>query len=99
MAVEDASSSVYVDHHNGITLDDQRTNLRRCDNKHNQGNRRMQGGTSRYRGVTWYSRRKKWMARIRVNWEQLYLGSFQEERDAASVYNAVAKATLENLLD
>lgn len=43
--------------------------------------------TSKYKGVSWYKRYKKWMAQIKVQGKSHYLGIFENEVDAAVAYD------------
>ena len=75
------------DHINGNGLDQRRTNLRKCSHQQNQCNqRKRRGGTSRYKGVSWYPRGGKWRALA----AKKFLGYFASEIDAARAYNAAA---------
>lgn len=46
------------------------------------------GPTTAYRGVTWSTVAKKWLARITVNGKTKTLGHFTDEHAAARAYNA-----------
>ena len=48
------------------------------------------GISSKYKGVSWHNKNKKWIATIYAFREKIYLGSFQEELIAATVYNKAA---------
>ncbi|MEB8091882.1 AP2/ERF family transcription factor [Mammaliicoccus lentus] len=43
--------------------------------------------SSKYKGVSWHKRDKKWCVGIRIGGELKFLGSFKREDDAAKVYN------------
>jgi anaerobic ribonucleoside-triphosphate reductase activating protein len=60
--------AVMVDHINGNGLDNRRLNLRLCDNKHNQENRRgvPSDNTSGIRGVSWRKDRSSWECQIQI---------------------------------
>jgi len=63
----------------------------RSENTQNWDPRGLPGRTSRFRGVYWHKRRKKWVAQVTVAGEQHYLGVFDDEEDAgrmASSYRA-----------
>lgn len=85
--------AVQIDHINGEGLDNRRSNLRRCTQSQNAANRIRgfdSGYSSKYRGVSWHKRGKKWIASIRVNGQHIHLGSFSKETDAALAYDEAA---------
>lgn len=80
----------YVDHINGNTLDNRKTNLRKCSNAENVRNQRpVRARKSRYKGVS-LKGRGTWVARITVQYKEIYIGSFVTEREAAIAYNEAA---------
>ena len=80
-----------VDHQNGNGLDNQRHNLRICTNAENQYNQRLHIYCySKYKGVTWYKKTKKWMSQIKYNKKPHYIGCFDLEIDAAKAYDVAA---------
>lgn len=80
-----------VDHINGDTLDNRRTNLRFCTKSENAHNRKASiGGTSKYKGVTWRKDWGKWVAQIKVAGKKLSLGGYSKEEEAALAYNEAA---------
>ena len=79
------------DHKNHNTLDNRRSNLRICTNRQNSMNRKsIPNTTSKYKGVCWDKRDKKWKAAIKVNGKVKNLGYFADEEEAALTYNKVA---------
>lgn len=74
----------YTDHVNGDGLDNRRQNLRLATNAQNQRNchRRKANPTSRFLGVYWAARDKRWAARIQVNRRGVNLGYYTTEFDA-----------------
>jgi hypothetical protein len=81
----------HSDHQNRNKLDNRRGNLRSAtdsQNQHNQGTRR--NNTSGYKGVCWHKRDKKWQARICVNGKYIYLGYYDDSKEAALAYNEAA---------
>lgn len=84
------------DHINGDGLDNRRCNLRVATKSENSRNRKKRRGcSSRFKGVFWRERNKKWEAQVGLtNGERktcLFLGSFSSEEDAARVYDAYAR--------
>eukprot|EP01045_Picozoa_sp_COSAG04_P052575 COSAG04_NODE_22482_length_354_cov_0.792157_1_plen_85_part_10 len=47
--------------------------------------------SSRYRGVRWIKKRRKWRAEIKIGGKQRHLGSFDDEDDAARAYAAACR--------
>lgn len=80
-----------VDHEDGDGLNNQRYNLRPCTNSQNIANQEPRGGKySRYKGVTFSLRDKKWIAQITANNTHRFIGLFKEQADAAQAYNLAA---------
>jgi hypothetical protein len=81
-----------VDHISGDGLDCRRLNMRLATRQQNLANRFKFSGkySSKYKGVTWSKRDKKWIAQIMVNYKNIRLGSFVIEEDAARAYDKAA---------
>ena len=78
-----------VDHINCERLDDRRSNLRIVTHRENCSNnykRRVGKTSSKYIGVTWNKKIKRWAAYIGENRKRYYLGSFKNEFDAHRAY-------------
>ena len=82
---------MHTDHINGNSLDNRRKNLRVCSASQNQANSLSKTGTSKYKGVSFYKKLKRWVAEIKLNYKTIYIGSFKDEDDAAAAYNKKAK--------
>lgn len=82
----------FVNPINSDPLDCRRENLRLSDYARSAQSRRKQSHTSsRYKGVTWHKRDKKWAANIGMNGKQRFLGYFATEQEAADAYEQAAK--------
>jgi len=86
-----APKGLFVDHENHNGLDNRRQNLRLCTKTQNNQNQRPYGKTSRYKGVSWKKREKKFVASITLNKRRYHLGYFKSEIDAAKAYDKAAK--------
>jgi len=78
-----------IDHINGREAGNSIENLRlapRNSLDNNQNMRKRSGLTSKYLGVSWDERRKKWVANIQVNGKYTHLGSFDIEEEAYTAY-------------
>lgn len=85
-----APKGAYSDHINGNGLDNRRANLRLCNSSQNNSNRHYGWGSSKFKGVSWDKINKKWAASIKHNKQQIALGRFSLEIDAAKAYDMAA---------
>ena len=80
-----------VDHVDGNGLNNQRNNLRLATRSQNNVNsKRPKNNTSGFKGVYPHAQVNKWCAQIGVAGRRLYLGYFDDPREAASAYNEAA---------
>ena len=77
-----------IDHINGDTLDNRKSNLRIVSHSINIKNQKSRGGKSKYRGVTEHAC-YGWRARITVDYKRISLGVYKTEQEA---FKAVQKA-------
>jgi hypothetical protein len=81
-----------IDHISGDGLDNRRANLRVCSARGNQCNKRAhRGSSSRFKGVSWAKRQRRWAAGLTLHGRRLHLGYFLEEEAAARAYDSAAK--------
>lgn len=82
---------IAIDHINGDGLDNRRANLRIADACQNQWNqRRKENGTSKFKGVSWCTRVKKWAIQICYKQKFIWLGYYDDEVEAARAYDRAA---------
>jgi hypothetical protein len=82
---------ILVDHKDRDGLNNQRYNLRMANKSQNNANRRARrNGSSKYLGVCWDKREKKWRVQIKKNGIIKHVGMFSNEDDAALAYNEKA---------
>ncbi len=87
------AENMFVDHINCNGLDNRKANLRpatSAQNIRNRGKRAGKGG-SKYKGVFWDNRMRKWRVRIGFNRARLRVGDFSDEIEAAKAYDQAAK--------
>lgn len=83
-----------IDHRNGVRGYNRIANLREASPSENAQNKGVRVGTaSRFPGVVWHERDKRWQAQIRKDGRLYYLGGFADEASAARAY-VEAKAKL-----
>ena len=81
--VVNATSEEDVDHRNRDSLDDRKSNLRKCDDSTNSMNSKLyRTNTSGHKGVCWSTKDNKWMAYIMVKQKHKTLGYFNNFDDA-----------------
>lgn len=85
------TTNFIVDHINGNTLDNRKSNLRICLQKENMRNqKRKSTNTSGFKGVSYRKRDNTWRARIMLDYKEVSLGTFKTKKSAAKAYNDAA---------
>jgi hypothetical protein len=81
-----------LDHIDGNRRNNRIENLRLATISQNAANQRKRNGkSSAFKGVSWHAARGKWSAHIRINGKSKYLGQFDTEEEAHRRYVAAAK--------
>ena len=84
--------NIFVDHKDHDGLNNMRSNLRLCNARQNCANRlKSIGLSSKFKGVTWDKKRRKWKSKIKINYKTINLGCFNTEIEAAISYNNAAR--------
>jgi hypothetical protein len=73
-----------VDHFNGDSMDNRRSNLRIVTTAQNAQNQGSRGGSSQYRGVSWDRSRGKWVASGMLDGRRTSIGRFDDEHVAGA---------------
>lgn len=87
-----AIDGAMVDHIDGDSLNNRRSNLRvatRSQNAHNSAKRRT--NKSGHKGVHWSAGNRRWYVSIRLHGKSRHIGGFHQIEDAVAAYAAAAK--------
>jgi hypothetical protein len=85
-------SIILIDHKDRNVFNNQKFNLRFCSLQENARNKsKIEGSSSKYKGVCWDKKRFKWVSRITINRKAIHLGYFLDEIEAAKIYDIKAK--------
>ncbi len=82
-----------VDHIDGDGLNCRSQNLRLCTVSQNAANRKglQVNNMSGYHGVYWVAHAKKWCSKIQFQGKSVWIGYFDDKKEAAHNYNQFAK--------
>ena len=82
----------FVDHMDHDKKNNSLSNLRWVTSQGNNMNasKTQSDTSSKYKGVSWIKRDKKWRPQIMINGKTIHLGSFNNEAEAARAYNEKA---------
>ena len=87
MLGRELSNKELTDHINGDKLDNRRENLRVANNAENTRNQsKSSKNTSGYKGVFYKKDKRKWCARIKVNYVSIHLGYYGTPEEAHKAY-------------
>jgi hypothetical protein len=88
----DIKTGLEIDHINQNKSDNRIENLRLATRSQNKSNgKKYKNNTSRFKGVCWHKRNKKWVAQIKYNNKKIYLGYFATPELAREAYVAAAE--------
>tara|TARA_R110000803_G_scaffold179392_1_gene241790 strand:+ start:872 stop:1351 length:480 start_codon:yes stop_codon:yes gene_type:complete len=81
------STNNQIDHININSLDNRIENIRVVNNSQNQRNKnKKKNCSSKFIGVCWHKKNRKWRAKITINGKDKHLGTFDNEEEAHLVY-------------
>jgi hypothetical protein len=97
--IVNAENGMDVDHINGNTLDNRKSNLRICTHAENTRNRRGRStNRSGYKGVYWCEEKQNWTVEVILNGKRAFRKQFKNLLDAVKAHDdAVKKGN--NILD
>ena len=85
--ITDISTKNQIDHININPLDNKIENLRIVNQSQNNRNRtKLKNCSSKYIGVSWFARDKKWQVSIKISGKSKNLGTYETEEEAHKVY-------------
>lgn len=88
--IVNAPKGFSVDHIDGNTLDNRKSNLRICKQGENVCNSVGRKRSSQYKGVYWDKKRNKWYVNIIKDRKKYYVGLYIDEKEAAYAYDKAA---------
>jgi len=84
--------NVITDHQDHCGINNTRKNIRPATHQQNGANtRKRSGDTSKYKGVSWKTAYGQWVSTIELGGKKKHLGYFDDEADAARIYNDAAR--------
>lgn len=85
--INNTPKGFFTDHVNGQKLDNRKNNLRTATKSQNGLNRTKQkNNTSGFKGVSWHTQTKKWIAQFTTFGKHYSLGLYDDPREAHKAY-------------
>ena len=85
--IPDGTHSIVINHIDGNRLNNMFSNLELCTHRYNISDGLLRKDTySKFTGVSWSKKSKKWISQIRINKKLMYLGLFKSELEASDAY-------------
>jgi hypothetical protein len=83
---------IFCDHVNGNTLDNRKSNLRKCSPQENSRNaKKPVSNTSGLKGASFINRDKVFQSSIKINGKSVYLGQYKTAQEAHNAYCEASK--------
>ena len=93
-----SSNNRITDHINGVGTDNQKKNLRWVTYRQNTQSKKNINKSSKYPGVSWGSRAKKWQTAIRIKGKKKWIGYFINEKEAFDAYRQTVEGLNETVI-
>ena len=79
------SRAMHIDHIDGVKINNLLSNLQILTHRQNVSKQKRKT-SSKYVGVCWIEKRKRWVSVIQINKKANFLGYFKIEKDASDAY-------------
>ena len=89
--IMETPKGLFTDHIDGDKLNNRKENLRIVNSSQNAMNSIKKGSSSKYKGVSFFKRTKRWTAQICPNGQKIHLGYFNTELEASKAYKVKAE--------
>lgn len=87
---EPKGNTIVIDHINNYKIDNRANNLQLISHRENS-TKDLKEGSSKYVGVSWNKKSKKFISKIHINGKNKFLGYFTNELEASRAYQKELK--------